>query len=76
MTARSKITYEPEADVLSWEISSKQPIDHAREVGNVVIHFTSTHIPVFIEILNASSFVAEAGRLVTTQRPTKKGATI
>lgn len=76
MSARSKIAYEPEADVLSWEISSKQPIDHAREVGNVIIHFTEHNVPVFIEILNASSFVAEAGRLVTTQRPSKKGATI
>lgn len=74
MTKASKISYEPEADVLTWEISDKKPIDFAREVGNVVVHFTKHNIPVLIEILEASSFLAEAERLVTPrpQRSVKK----
>ena len=38
---KTKISYEPEADVLMWEITDK-PIDFAKEIGNIVVHFTST----------------------------------
>lgn len=59
----AKISYEPEADVLMWEIVDK-PIDFAREIGNVVVHFTKNNIPVLIEILEASKFLARAKNLV------------
>jgi len=49
------ITYEPEADVLSWEVSDK-PIDHAREVGNIVVHFDHKDNPVLLEVLEAKGF--------------------
>ncbi len=58
-----KISYEPEADVLMWEISNKS-IDFAKEVGNVVVHFTKNNVPVLIEILEASKFLAKAKNLV------------
>lgn len=51
----SKISYEPEADVLRVEVS-KQPIDYAKEIGNFVVHFTKEGLPVYIEILEASKF--------------------
>ena len=35
-----KIKYDPEADVLSWELSQKTKIDHATEMENVVVHFS------------------------------------
>lgn len=57
------IQYEPQADVLSIE-SSREKIDYAREVGNVVVHFTSTHNPVLIEILDASKFIARSENLI------------
>jgi len=60
---KEKISYEPEADVLMWEISGK-PIDFAKEIGNVVVHFTKNSIPVLIEILEASKFLAKAKNLV------------
>lgn len=47
-------SYEPEADILMWEISRDAAIESAREVGNVVIHFAAHNVPVLIEILNAS----------------------
>jgi len=59
----AKISYEPEADVLMWEIVDK-PIDFAREIGNVVVHFTKNNLPVLIEILEASKFLARAKNLV------------
>ena len=56
---KTKISYEPEADVLMWEITNK-PIDFAKEIGNVVVHFTKNNMPVLIEILEASKFLARA----------------
>lgn len=60
---RVKISYEPEADVLMWEITDK-PINYAKEIGDVVIHFTKNNIPVLIEILEASKFLARVKNLV------------
>lgn len=64
MNQDSRISYEPEADVLSVEVSREAPIDHAREVGNVVVHFTKHNVPVLVEVLNASQFVTQAAKLV------------
>ena len=55
-TKEGRISYEPEADVLTWELSRDAAIDSAREVGNVIIHLTQHNVPVLIEILNASQF--------------------
>lgn len=60
---KTKISYEPEADVLMWEITNK-PIDYAKEIGNVVVHFTKENVPVLIEILEASKFLSKAKGLV------------
>lgn len=60
---KTKISYEPEADVLMWEITDK-PIDFAKEIGNVVVHFTKNNMPVLIEILEASKFLNKAKALV------------
>ncbi len=60
---KAKISYEPEADVLTWEITA-QPIDFAKEVGNVIVHFTKNSVPVLIEVLEASKFLARAKNLV------------
>lgn len=58
-----KISYEPEADVLMWEVSDK-PIDSAKEIGNVIVHFTKKNIPVLIEVLEASRFLIQAKHLI------------
>ena len=52
----AKISYDVESDILRIEIS-KQPIDHAREMGSVVVHFTKEEIPVYLEFLEAKKFV-------------------
>jgi len=65
--------YEPEADVFSWEITGK-PIDYAKEIGNIVVHFTEKNTPVLIEILEASKFLAKAKDLVKSRKPLKKPA--
>lgn len=58
-----KISYEPEADVLAWELS-KEPIDFAEEAGNMIIHFSKEKEPVYVEILEASKFLNKAEKLV------------
>ncbi len=50
------VTYDPESDVLAWEINDK-PIAYAKEVGTIIVHFTSIHAPVLIEVLEASKLV-------------------
>ena len=51
-----KIKYDPESDVLSWEIS-KKPIDNAVEMGNMIVHFSPENTPVLVEILDAKKFL-------------------
>ena len=51
--------YDPEVDVLLIEVS-KRSIDHAEEMGSVIVHFTKDDKPVALEILDASHFVSQA----------------
>jgi uncharacterized protein YuzE len=64
---KAKISYEPEADVLMWEITDK-PIDFAKEIGNVVVHFAKNNLPVLIEILEASKFLNKAKSLIEKEK--------
>lgn len=50
-----KILYEPEDDILNiW--FSKKPIDYGQQFGDVIVHFTKDHEPVYLEILDGSKF--------------------
>ena len=60
------VSYEPEADVLSWELT-KEPIDYAEQAGNVIVHFSKKHTPVFVEVLNAKSFLARSSRMTRSK---------
>ena len=53
------MTYDSQVDILLVEMS-KRPIDHARELGPVIVHFTKDDKPVALEILDASQFVTQA----------------
>lgn len=59
----SGITYDPESDVLAWEISDK-PIVYAKEIGTMIVHFTGRHAPVLIEVLEASRLVPDPKKLL------------
>lgn len=57
MNAHNKditVTYDPEADVLSMASSADAKIDHASEMGNLVVHFGIKDEPILIEVLEAS----------------------
>ena len=51
--SNTKITYDADSDVLSLESETRAVIDHAEEMGNLVVHFSKTNKPVLIEILQA-----------------------
>lgn len=68
MKNKVKIKYDTDADVLSWELSKKTKIDYASEVGNIVVHFTKNHIPVLIEVLEASKLIRQSKRTVEKAR--------
>jgi len=52
-----KISYNREDDVAMIELNSKK-IDHAQEASNFIVHFSKDDEPVLLEILDASSFLA------------------
>lgn len=55
------IRYDSDADVLSMETSKTAPIEYAREMGNVVVHFTKRNQPVLLEVLEASTLLHKPG---------------
>ena len=63
-----KIKYDPEADVLSWEIAPEGTIDYASEVGNIVVHFTKNHVPALIEVLEASTLLQKSQQAMQKAR--------
>ncbi len=61
---RIKISYDPDADVLSWELSGKGTIDRAAEMGNIIVHLTKNNVPILVEVLEASRLVHKSGRVI------------
>ncbi len=53
------ISYDSDADILAMRNPGKSRIDHARELGNFVVHFTKDDHPVLIEVLEASKVFAK-----------------
>ena len=54
-----------------WE-TSKQPIEYAQEIGNMIVHFDKKNKPVLTELLEASKFLSQAEKLVSGQHPIRK----
>lgn len=64
------ISYDSDADVLALRGAGKIRIDHARELGNFVVHFTKDDKPVLIEVLEASKVFGD------NPKPFKQMATL
>ena len=61
----TKLTYSKDVDALLIELSS-EPVDHASESGQFVVHCSKSGEPVILEILDAKEFVL--GSLSTVVR--------
>lgn len=52
-----KINYDREEDILTIETAPGK-IDHAEEMGQIIVHFTEDDKPILLEILDASDFLS------------------
>ncbi len=57
-----RIGYDREKDVLLIEVSRKS-VDHAEEMGPLIVHFSRQNHPVLIEVLDASDFLSTATKV-------------
>lgn len=55
----SRMRYSEDVDALLVELSA-EPIDHAEESGQFIVHFSKAGDPVLLEILQAKEFVLGA----------------
>ncbi|MGB6872837.1 MAG: DUF2283 domain-containing protein [Dehalococcoidia bacterium] len=62
-----KIRYDKEEDIVTFDVSSEK-IDHAEEIGPIIVHFSKQGKPVLLEILDASEFIAETTRAMTKSK--------
>jgi hypothetical protein len=60
-----RVSYDRDVDVLLVEVSS-EPITHAEEMGNFIVHFSADDKPVLMEILDASEFLTQASKAALT----------
>ena len=60
---KPKFSYDAESDVMRVEISQK-PIDYAKEMGNIVVHFTKEGFPVYLEVLEARKFLTKTKKIL------------
>ena len=67
-----KISYEPEADVLRIEIA-KRPFYDVLEMGNFIIHIDKNRLPIYVEIINAKSFLLQSSKEVISKEPALVG---
>ena len=58
----TKVSYDPDADVLALAGAVRGRIDHARELGNFVVHFTKDDRPLLIEVLEASKVFGNSSK--------------
>jgi hypothetical protein len=55
--SNTKISYDRDADVLSWEKTGRKKIEYASEVGDMIVHFATDNTPVLVEFLEASKTI-------------------
>ena len=63
-----KMSYDREEDILMVE-TAEGNIDHAEEMGPIIVHFTKDEKPVLLEILDASEFLSLATKSSIKDQP-------
>lgn len=63
--------YDPEANILSWQVASGQ-ISHVHEVRNLVIHVSKSGKPLLIEVLDASSLMGQFDKIKNLKKTKPK----
>jgi uncharacterized protein YuzE len=52
-----KISYEPEADVLTMVLSEEGKVSYAQECEDIILHVDEEGRPLFFEVLHASKVI-------------------
>jgi len=58
-----KVHYDKDEDILMIELNAKQ-IDYAEQTGDLIVHFSPKREAVLLEILDASRFFAQQGKIL------------
>ena len=58
-----KVSYSKEEDILMVEVA-RGKLDHAEEMGSLIVHFDKRGHPLLLEILDASHFLQTAARRI------------
>ena len=53
-----KISFDREEDILTVEVDEAATIDHAEQLGSVILHLSPDDRPVLLEILHATEFLS------------------
>jgi uncharacterized protein YuzE len=62
-----KIRYDGEEDIVTLDVSAEN-IDHAEQIGSIIVHFSKQGKPVLLEILDASEFIAETTKAMAKSK--------
>ncbi len=74
-TSFPRFTYEKEDDILMVELNSKK-IDYAEQTDDMIVHFSPQREAVLLEILDASRFFAQQGRILPKEIKRKFFSTV
>lgn len=55
--------YDPDSDVLAVKLKNR-PFAYAQEAGDFIVHFDANNDPVYVEILNANTFLKSASKIM------------
>ena len=69
------LKYDPESDVLAITLKNK-PFSYAHEAGDFVVHYDRSDTPVYVEILNAHTFLRMATKVVPKATRTDRIASV
>jgi hypothetical protein len=57
-----QVSYDPESNVLTFELAHGE-ISYAKEINGTIMHFTGTHVPILLEVLEAGNFITKLKKL-------------
>jgi uncharacterized protein YuzE len=62
-----KISYDRDVDILMLQLNGDE-VDHAEEMGPIIVHFNKNGKPILLEILNASDFLTDLTKVTMTAK--------
>lgn len=64
-----KVSYNREMDILLMQVGGGK-VDHAEEMGPIIVHFTANGEPILLEMLDASETLTQLTKTTMTTETT------